>query len=187
MRLSSPVVSKTCSSQILSYSVRGVDIMVSGAFGANEGSSRYLCLMGRRGKGALAPAPACTANPPGALSCVCRRAGLIGSRVTHQPRIGACMSELNDIELARAVACPLYHPLDRRRRVRHPCRVAPGERAGGRWEGWPLFEAIEKPLLGASPMVDPACGGDRALDGLAPRSMGPIRRSNILVAWTPWR
>src|ERR1700677_635903 len=31
MRLSSPVVSKTCSSQILSYSVRGVDITVSGA------------------------------------------------------------------------------------------------------------------------------------------------------------
>src|ERR1700729_3797845 len=37
MRLSSPVVSKTCSSQILSYNVRGVGITISGASGANSG------------------------------------------------------------------------------------------------------------------------------------------------------
>jgi hypothetical protein len=43
-----------------------------------------------------------------------------------------------------SVACPLRHALDRRRRVYHACRAAPGAREQGPGKGWALFEAIEK-------------------------------------------
>src|SRR5664279_5292749 len=56
MRLESPAVSMTWSSQILSYSVRGLAIRVSSAgFGANRGIGGYLCRTRPGRKGAEQP------------------------------------------------------------------------------------------------------------------------------------